>query len=320
MEPRTPPTSQLKPLLANIIDYAGLFPPAKLPLDQAIRNYVSYLTATENWMLSRFIIPARQLPDLTAIADSSFPAKGSLVFSILGRGGHDQASFFEGLQLDLMEVNAFRAAHGGRVKLDMFETRLPSISLSTPGAAKKIVKQVGDLLLENGLTPFFEAPFDENWQERAEVLIHSLKTNGMGGFKLRSGGVEAHMFPTTAQVAWAIATVRDNGVSLKATAGLHHPVRHYNESVQTKMHGFLNVFGAGVLAKIRGLPMQEIEAILSDEDPAHFRFDQDGFHWQHLSASHEEIEQARRVSFLSFGSCSFDEPREDLNALGLLSR
>ena len=39
----------LRALLSGIIDYAGLFPPAKLPLDQAIRNYARYRTEPDSY-------------------------------------------------------------------------------------------------------------------------------------------------------------------------------------------------------------------------------------------------------------------------------
>ncbi|MFM8426554.1 MAG: hypothetical protein ACKOBL_15410, partial [Chloroflexota bacterium] len=107
------------------------------------------------------------------------------------------------------------------------------------------------------------------------------------------------------------------GVPLKCTAGLHHPVRHFNASVQTKMHGFLNVFGAGVLASVHGLSQPEVQAILEDEIAGNFVFDETGFGWNGLRVATSEIQRARLFT-TSFGSCSFDEPKEDLQAIKLL--
>jgi hypothetical protein len=104
---------------------------------------------------------------------------------------------------------------------------------------------------------------------------------------------------------------------MKCTAGLHHPVRHFNEGVQTKMHGFLNVFGAGVLAVANDLSVEQIETILEDENPASFIFDEAGFAWKDLRIDNPEIKLARQ-QVVSFGSCSFNEPREDLRSMGLL--
>ena len=54
----------LRALLHGIIDYAGLFPPANLPLDQAVRNYARYCTEPDSWMLGRFVCPVTELAEL----------------------------------------------------------------------------------------------------------------------------------------------------------------------------------------------------------------------------------------------------------------
>jgi len=50
----------VRELLAGLIDYAGVFPPAALPLDQALANYARYRTSREAWMLGRFVLPVAQ--------------------------------------------------------------------------------------------------------------------------------------------------------------------------------------------------------------------------------------------------------------------
>src|SRR5438067_7404264 len=71
----------LRALLTGIIDYAGLFPPANLPLDQAIRHYARYRTEPESWMLARFVCPAKRLVDMQAHRRDSPEA---LSLSVLG--------------------------------------------------------------------------------------------------------------------------------------------------------------------------------------------------------------------------------------------
>jgi hypothetical protein len=119
-------------------------------------------------------------------------------------------------------------------------------------------------------------------------------------------------------VADAITTGQRFQVKLKFTAGLHHPIRHFDSGLSTRMHGFLNVFGAGVLAHARRLIEKQVLQIIEDEDASHFVFDENGFRWKDFAATPEEITAARREMVTSFGSCSFDEPRDDLRALGLL--
>ena len=105
---------------------------------------------------------------------------------------------------------------------------------------------------------------------------------------------------------------------MKFTAGLHHPLRRFDESVGTTMHGFVNVFGAGILAHAQRLSEDQIRAIVEDENPGSFDFTKDDFRWKDFRATTEEIADARRQAVISFGSCSFDEPREELRKLGWL--
>lgn len=302
--------NSLKPFLSQIIDYAGLYPPASLPLEEAFANFVKYQTEAEAWMLSRFIVPAKRLVELPNF-------EGNLSFSLLGRGGKDADDFLENLNLDLADIHAFQETHKSAV-LNMVETALP-VSAFAGQSSHGLVNEAADLFNRNGLTVFFEIAAGDEWQARAEKMIRALRKikDKHVGFKLRTGGVTADAFPSTNQIAWAIASVCDAGVPMKCTAGLHHPIRHYNESVQTKMHGFLNVFCAGVLAVTNSLNPEGIHAILEDENAASFVFDETGFSWKNLRVTNSEILNAR-IYMTSFGSCSFDEPRDDLRKIGIL--
>jgi hypothetical protein len=55
----------LQALLANLIDYAGLYPPAGLPLPQVVENYSRYLDSPNAWMLNRLVLPASKLSEVT---------------------------------------------------------------------------------------------------------------------------------------------------------------------------------------------------------------------------------------------------------------
>jgi len=60
--PRIP--ESLHALLANLIDYAGFYPPAGLPLPVVLENYEAYLASAESWMLNRLVLPAAKLPEV----------------------------------------------------------------------------------------------------------------------------------------------------------------------------------------------------------------------------------------------------------------
>lgn len=309
------PNKSFHAFMTRILDYAGLYPPANLPLDQAFQNFVRYQADTDAWILSRFVIPAKRLTELTPL----IPADGTFSFTLLGRSGKNADEFSANLELDLQEIQSFCKTHASRVIADMVEAALPISSFDDQYSLNDLVLRSADLLNINGLTVFFEAPFGEGWHDRADKLFYALRKvkDKHVGFKLRTGGVTADAFPSTEQVAWAIVEARDSGIPLKCTAGLHHPIRHFNESVQTKMHGFLNVFGAGVLAAANGISQDLVQFILDDENPESFHFNDDEFAWKGLRVANLDIEKIRH-QVTSFGSCSFDEPREDLRNLGFL--
>lgn len=309
----------LRSLMAGVIDYAGLFPPARLPLDPAIRNYAAYRAGADAFMLGRFVIPAARLRELDPFAAELFPRDPGrpFRFAALGCGGADASEFFAGLAGDLAEMSAFEARHRERVAVDVLETRLPPDVLEEVDALAALLD---DALPRIGaIRPYFEVPLAGDWRRAIEVATDALGATGGGaGFKLRTGGLEAAAFPSCEQVAAVLVACRETQVPFKATAGLHHPLRRPDETVQATMHGFLNVFGGGVLAALRGLTETQLAAILEQQDAAYFRFEDGHFRVGAWAVGADEIARARREAVLSFGSCSFDEPRADLAALGLL--
>lgn len=318
-------TRSLRALLTGIIDYAGLFPPAQLPLEQVFSNYLEYRSGPDSWMLASLVIPVGRLQEVVPLANGLSPRLG---VSVLGRGGKDTETFAQGVEDDIGDISTFNQTLRGSALTVGYEVRLPPGFLRTASAAE--AKQIGpleDVGEVHNLTPYCEITPEINWRGSISSTTASLSRGtprgscGLpvvvaAGFKLRCGGLEAAAFPTPELVAFAIAACRDAKIPMKFTAGLHHPIRHYNDSVQTKMHGFINVFVAGVMAHARGLSAVELQPLLEEENPAEFVFIDDGVHWRDCFATTGEIVAARQHFVTSFGSCSFDEPRDDLRALG----
>ncbi|HWQ14061.1 MAG TPA: hypothetical protein VNL77_14770 [Roseiflexaceae bacterium] len=326
----------LRAFLARLIDYAGLFPPASLELEPAIRNYAAYRAGPDAWMLGRFICPAARLAELDpfmplfgAPSARPTPVHGSgagsadlppLQVAALGRRSADAAACLDGLREDLAQVAAFRGRHAGVAAVDVLELPLP------PGApSRELLGAVADAAHEHGLRAFCEAaaPHGAGWESAVTATLEAIAAHNAGGgpalgFKLRTGGVTAEAFPSVGQVAHALLACRERGVALKCTAGLHHPFRQHRQEVGAKMHGFVNVFAAGILAHAHPLDRAAAESILADEDPASFTFTDDGLAWRGLQAPTATVERLRAAALVSFGSCSFDEPREDLRRLGRL--
>lgn len=311
--------SSIRALFANLFDYAGLFPPANLPLETSIQNYASYQVSQDAWMLGRFIIPASRLHELDPFV-SLFSQTNRLTCAALGRRSADAASCLEGLRADQELIESFCARHGAAVDIGVLELPLPP-SVPDPDLLAAISAQVGtkmDVFLE------VTVPLDGDWHNVMETTLdavseHNGRKGTKLGIKLRTGGITAAAFPTPAQVAAVLVGCRDRELPLKFTAGLHHPVRMYRNEVGTRMHGFLNVYTAGLLAYTESADRSMIEEILSDESPSSFSFAHGRLAWREHSISAEEIERLRSTALRSYGTCSFDEPREDLKALHILS-
>ncbi len=322
------PVAGLRQLLAHVIDYAGLFPPANLSLDMAIRNYARYRTDAEAWMLGRFVIPAARLGELASYA-ALFAEGPPFAFSALGRGGDSTSAFLGSLRDDLRAIAAFHKTHSSRVAVDVLEVKWPNVLAAE---RMSLFESVAWCIEQHDepLTPYFELPLGGNWRDAMTAFVIDLKhfrEDGAfrkrtkcrpPGLKLRCGGLDAAAFPSPEQVAAVLHTCIAHRVPLKCTAGLHHPLRHHDDGVRTKMHGFVNVFGAGVLGQVFGLDEAHLKEIIEDEDATHFVSDKHGFAWRDWHATAAEAAFARHAAVVSFGSCSFDEPRDDLRALGWL--
>jgi hypothetical protein len=306
-------TESLRALLTGLIDYAGLFPPARLPLPEALANHVRYRASADAWMLGRFVCPATRLGEVVELKDL-FHAGPLLPISALGRGGATADEFLTGLRADLTEIVACRKDHPARIVVDVMELRLPG----DISAALTAIAGAAELTRSAGLTLFYETP--SPWREMLPDLLLAIRSTGFArpaGFKLRTGGLERSAFLSCEQIAFALSACLAEGVPFKATAGLHHPFPRFDPGVGARMHGFINLFTAGLLIHAGRISVDQARAVLEDDEPAHFRFTGTGLEWQGLTASTEEIVRARQ-QVLSFGCCSFDEPRDDLRALGWL--
>jgi hypothetical protein len=297
----------LRALLNAVIDYAGLFPPAQLPLDEVVRRYADYRRGPDARMLGRLVIPAARLPELTRYVSELFAEGPPLSLAVLGRPAERMADWLAGLRVDMEEVAHIRAVHEGRVRVDGFEARLP------PEALVEGVRPAVGVL--GSLPAFVEMPGGVADRAAVGAVVGGLVPAG-AGFKLRCGGTSAASFPSAEQVAFVLCACRDAGVPLKLTAGLHHPLPRFDPSIGATMHGFVNVFTAGVLAAA-GADEATVTELLRDAEPGHFAFDSE-LRWKDRTATAAEVAAARRSGVLSFGSCSFDEPRDDLRALGWL--
>ena len=302
------PVASLQALLAKSIDYAGMFPPCSLALEPALQNHANYLRSPEAWMLNTFVLPVAQF-DAAKELLSPFDPLHPLRVAALGPKTADAEAFLEAVEKADTAIRSL-SSNVDLISISHLEMFLPhDVGLPLLEEARSIV---GDLPV------FWEAPPDRAEQTIALLAEYNSDADlATFGYKLRTGGVTADAFPTSAQIAGALVAPATHQLPIKFTAGLHHPLRQFRDEVKTKMHGFLNVLAAAVFAAEHRWDAQQTSIMLEDENPRSFSFTEDFFAWREWKIDVERL-QYRREFVASFGSCSFDEPREDLRALNLL--
>jgi hypothetical protein len=170
-------------------------------------------------------------------------------------------------------------------------------------------------VLPRHLVSYFEIP------SGGEVfrLTESLARAGARA-KIRTGGVTPDAFPAAADVLAFIVACRQSKVPFKATAGLHHAVRgdyrltYDDQSPRGTMYGFLNIFLAALLID-GGASESTALAALEDRDPSAFVVTDKAVLWRDNGFALSQIQSARTDFAISFGSCSFREPLDELEAI-----
>jgi hypothetical protein len=260
-------------------------------------------------MLNTFVLPVGQFDSAKQLLPHFDPLH-PLRVSALGPKTENSAAFRDAFEETEEAIGSLARHNVDLVSVNQLEMWLPQdVDSSTLNEVRSII---GDLPV------FWEAPA-ERVQETIALLaeLNSGMDEPTFGFKLRTGGVTPEAFPTSAQIARALVVPATHQVPIKFTAGLHHPLRQYREEVQTRMHGFLNVLGAVILAAEHKWDEKQTAAMLEDENPKSFSFNDEFFAWREWKIDIERLNN-RRKFVTSFGSCSFDEPRDDLRLLGLL--
>jgi hypothetical protein len=215
-------------------------------------------------------------------------------------------------------------------KLGELPADAPRLSVVLDGGEGDL-ETVTDAVADGRAVEFVEARIDPAWIPDTQALVRqklpdvqafwelppgravrgevaAVREAGAGA-KIRCGGESV---PSVEDVAAFVAACRDAGVRFKATAGLHHPIR------LGERHGFLNLLAAAVFAHADGLAEDELAPLLAEEDPAAFTVDAEALQLHGHRADATAIAAAREELFVAYGSCSFDEPVEDLISLGVL--
>ncbi len=303
--------------LAGLIDDAGLFPPASLSMEEAVASHQGSRNGANGWMLARFVCPASRLEELRTRLPDEGPAGPWRVSVILD--GTAEGQWLQSAAADIDAARAFAEEVPPRARVEAIEARLPEENDA------ELVRTLVETAQNAGLTatPFLEVPSGASVPEtlrrisEARARIGGANSSPVGA-KLRCGGPTPELFPAPARVASFIDASRRLGIPFKCTAALHHPFRHTDPVTGGVQHGFMNLVGATVLAHAHGLDAAETEEIVGDDDASSFSLGPEGFVWRNLPASASAISAARANAFIAYGSCSFEEPVDDLTRLAIL--
>src|SRR5262245_50595059 len=272
-------------------------------MESAVRNYASYRSGAYAWALGRFIAPINRLEEFERVAQD---------FSPRGDGGGPwQVSVLcaPNLEVDVPKILDFNLRHSKSADIAVDTMEVNIRETHEIGAARELARE--------GILVYFEVPVATDPRD----TIAKIGTTG-GRAKVRTGGVRPELVPATADLVRFIKTCADVRLPFKATAGLHHAVRsvqkftYHRDSASGMMHGFLNLFVAALFIRA-GLSCESASMLMEEQSGAAFRFEREGISWRNHRIRNEQLREARNFA-IAFGSCSFQEPIDDLKTLGLL--
>ena len=279
----------IETLLAGLIDYAGLYPPAGLDMRTAVRNYLSYQDGPHAFALGRFIVDIARIDELREAAGD---ALGAVPLSVIAP-----------TELDAHKLSAL---------IDRgFRIESVEIKCADPATIAELGRR-----LPNDIERYIEVPIHDS-----TALLDALAASHMRA-KLRMGGVVPEAFPCAESVAAILKGLSDRNIAFKATAGLHHPIRSRHhltyapDSLAHVMHGFLNLAFAAALVHSGG-SADEALLTLQEEDTGAWHVTPDVIRCRGFALTSAQLRDMRGF-FTSFGSCSFTEPIGDLEVPGWL--
>lgn len=284
---------------SGLIDYAGTFPPASLPMDGAIGTYRTMRSSPQRWVMGRFLCRASELERLAAVATRSMQ-RGESPWSI-------------GVIFDI--------THGAAAALSQeFQREMaPVMSVAAAEARTTEDASPGELIdamatIDPDISAFIEMDTTSDLGGQVHAIASALRDRGRpGGVKLRCGGTTPEAFPTVDAVTSFIWEAAGTSVPFKATAGLHQPIRHHDPDLDVWRHGFVNILLASVACDA-GESRSTVEKIVAETDPDAFAFGTMAASWRDVSLPGAAIARSRRSGFTAFGSCDVEEPLNELIA------
>lgn len=307
-------------LTEGLIDYAGLFPPAKLGMPEAVENFARYLRSSQAPMLGRFVCPASRLNELTkagqmlmpgTFATSGYPemAGDGEPWRISAIVPHTSQTPLDDSLEQIREFNhRHEAQDQGLAVVDAIETPLKEVA-DVDGLLDTVPEQLAIAM---------EVPVAGGADVRG--YIAALAGTGAAA-KIRCGGVTKDAMLPAEPIVKFIAACRTAGVPFKCTAGLHHALpgsyrlTYEDNPPMGPMQGFVNVFTAAILISARTIDEATALELMAETNGSNFVLTDDAIGWKgHTVPVATAVEQRSRFA-LSYGSCSFEEPVGELTEL-----
>jgi hypothetical protein len=288
-------------LLNELIDYAGLFPPAGEDMGTAVGNYAEYFRGPDRASLGRFIVPLSRLQEMEDAAADQLPR------------GHNEKPWrvsvlvAEDVRYAAEEMSKFNSRHSSKSRRGLATIDVAELKATT---IEEIGNQQRDL--PRDFISYFEIPLTGD----VPSLVKAIREVSSRA-KIRTGGITPQVFPSSHSIIDFMLACRSESVAFKATAGLHHPVRgeyrltYEPNAPKGMMYGFLNVFVAAAL--IAGGASEDLaQSALEEMNPSSFEFHDRYLQWRDQRITAGQLASVRAHNAISFGSCSFREPIEEL--------
>ena len=282
--------------LENIIDYAGIFPPAALSPSVALEQYRAYRSGVEDWILGSLAWSCNTLSDLGSLLTPN----DEVELALIGRPSTTWDSWQDARLQDVEDVNMLLEKCPGAAAAT-YESRIDDLSHVTD--AMNSLRSLGK---ETDI--YIELP----WDQPIDDALAELAAEEWVRVKFRTGGKTKDAYPSPVQLASILKQCIDLEIEFKLTAGLHAPIAHLDKQ-GVLSHGFLSVLFATSLAFQDDASVNEMAEVLDAQDPSLWSLKK-GLSYAGKTLSEEELNNARSF-FSSFGSCSIEEPLAGLQRL-----
>jgi hypothetical protein len=305
-------------LLAGLFDYAGLYPPAALPVEETLSNFGRYRSGRYGWMLGRLVVSTSHLDAVTGAAHRLPTGDGAVPWRLSVLVGDDGDA-------DSTSVRAFNARHAdpanGAAVIDTVEMKTETVEAVR--GARGWASRNFEVYCEVPLGPEMDRVLDAV----ARAGLHA---------KVRTGGTTAEAIHEFERVATFLCGCVARGVVAKATAGLHHVVTGEHalgtqgSDATARMLGFLNlVLGAGIAEGAGRAAAQSVDICATVAHLlgvtgvptwiGHAQIDWGDSRGPIIEGPLEQFAVSGRAIIRSIGTCSFEEPLDEARRIGLIA-